>query len=66
MATRNTYSVKTSVGTFSRTSSREYKFCVVRIDGWHQFSQSKEAAERELRYQQNRGRDVILLPVTKS
>jgi hypothetical protein len=61
-----TFTARTEFGTFTRNSTRDYLFCVVRADGWHQFSQTRKAAEKELRYQENRGRCVVLVPVEKS
>ena len=61
--TKQTFIAETPFGTMRRTSTRNYTHCVVRRDGWHQFSQSLEAAERELGYQQRKGRDVVLVPV---
>jgi hypothetical protein len=59
--TKRTFIAHSTYGEFSRRSSRDYRFCVVRADGWHQFSQTRAAAERELRYQENRGRQVELV-----
>lgn len=65
MAQRTTFVATTPFGTFRRTSAREYLFCVARIDGWHQFSQSKVAADREAAYQKGRGREVVVVDVTR-
>lgn len=54
----------TPFGTFIRVSDRDYVACVAREDGWHQFSMSRTAALKELHYQQRKGRNVVLVPVS--
>ena len=61
-AAKQTFTARTPFGEFTRTSTRAYVYCVARADGWHQFSQSLAAAQRELRFQQGRGRTVVLVP----
>lgn len=60
-----TFVAATEYGEFRRTSCREYLFCIARKDGWHQFSQSSQAVERERRYQENRGKSVVVVPVIR-
>lgn len=55
----------TPFGTFTRCSERLYVACVARADGWHQFCMSQDAAEKELRYQQRKGRDAVLVPTSQ-
>jgi hypothetical protein len=59
-----TFIAHSRFGTFQRNSkTKSYAFAVVRTDGWHTFSQTKESADREANYQRNKGRDVDLVPV---
>lgn len=58
---KTTVVARTPFGTFTRTSARTYTHCVVRKDGWHQFSQTAAAAQREYAYQVRRGREVVVV-----
>ena len=60
---KQTFIARSEFGDKTRKSARVYTHCVVRADGWCMFSQSLAAAERELRYQQGRGRNVVLVEV---
>jgi len=61
--TKRTYIAETPYGTFTRTSARDYTHCVVRDDGWHQFNQSLAAAQKELRYQNRKVTQAVLVEV---
>jgi len=61
--TKRTFTAETPFGTFSRNSAREYTHCIARNDGWHQFSQSIEAAQKELRFQNRKVQQAVLVEV---
>lgn len=53
----------TPYGTFTRRSARPYQFCVARSDGWHQFSMTRQATDKEAAYQNRKGRGAVVVPV---
>ena len=58
---KKSYKVDTKYGSFSRNSAIPYKYVIARKDGWHQFSQSEAAANKELKFQQRRYPDTTIL-----
>ena len=62
----NCYRAVSRFGEFCRSSNRVYVAAVVREDGWHQFSMSAAAAEREADYQRRKGHQVDLVPVVRA
>lgn len=57
------YTIDSKYGTFTRTSKREYRFAVVRKDGYIRLSEKEKNAREEYNFQVNRGHEVEFIEI---